>query len=183
MRIDEPEALLTLDLFRVEKLLVDERPFYRLAVPDWVNLVPVTAQGKVLLVRQFRVGIEGSVLETPGGVVDAGEKDTTLAAVRELEEETGYTSRNVLPLAALNPNPAIMTNIVHFFLALHCEPARPRQHFPDAGEFDLQTEAVAIADLDLLVRSGRINHCLSALAIMLAQRYLGRAEAGSEGDI
>ena len=176
MHIGEPEELLKLKLFRIEKLLVDKRPFYRLAVPDWVNTVPVTTQGKVLLVRQFRVGIEGTTLETPGGVVDAGEKDMTMAAVRELEEETGYTSRNVLPLAALNPNPAIMTNTVHFFLALNCEPAVPRQHFPDAGELDLHTEAVAIADLDMLIRSGRINHCLSALAIMLAHKYLGDKE-------
>ena len=174
MHIGEPEELLKLELFRIEKLLVDQRPFYRLAVPDWVNTVPVTAQGKVLLIRQFRVGIEGTTLETPGGVVDAGERDMTMAAVRELEEETGYTSRNILPLAALNPNPAIMTNTVHFFLALHCELAVPRQHFPDAGELNLQTTTVAVDDLDMLVRSGRINHCLSALAIMLAQKYLGK---------
>lgn len=167
-----PEELLKLDLFRVEKLQLEGRPFYRLVVPDWVNIVPVTAQGKVLLVQQFRAGIEATTLETPGGVVDAGEKDVTMAAVRELEEETGYTSHNILPLAALNPNPAIMTNTVHFFLALNCEPALPRQHFPDAGELDLQTQTVARAELDMLVRSGRINHCLSALAIMLAQKYL-----------
>ena len=60
-----------------------------------------------------------------------------------------------------------MNNTVHFFLALHCEPAVPRQHFPDAGELDLQTETVAVEDLDMLVRSGRINHCLSALGLML----------------
>ena len=174
MQIGEPEELFKLDLFRVEQLQVEGRPFYRLAVSDWVNTVPVTTQGKVLLIRQFRVGIEGTTLETPGGIVAAGEKDMTMAAVRELEEETGYTSRNILPLAALNPNPAIMTNTVHFFLALNCEPAVPRQHFPDAGELDLQTTAVASEDLDMLVRSGRINHCLSALAIMLAQKYFSK---------
>ena len=65
MHIGEPEELLTLDLFRVEKLQVEGRPFYRLAVPDWVNTVPVTAQGQVLLIRQFRVGIEGTTLGNP----------------------------------------------------------------------------------------------------------------------
>lgn len=172
MQVGEPEKLLELDIFRVEKLLVAGNPYYRLATSDWVNTVPVTAQGEVLLIRQFRVGAMTATLETPGGVVADGEKDMTLAAVRELEEETGYTSRNVLPLAALNPNPAIMTNTVHFFLALNCEPAQPRQHFPDAGELNLTTETVARDELDTLVRSGRINHCLSALGIMLAQRYL-----------
>ena len=178
MQIGKPEELLKLKLFKIEKLMVASRPFYRLAVPDWVNTVPVTTQGEVLLIRQFRIGIEGTTLETPGGVVDDGEKDMTMAAVRELEEETGYTSRNVLPLAALNPNPAIMTNTVHFFLALNCAPAKPRQHFPDDGEIDLQTEHVAIADLDMLVRSGRINHCLSALGIMLAKKYLQDIQSG-----
>ena len=65
-----------------------------------------------------------------------------------------------------------MTNTVHFFLALNCELAVPRQHFPDAGELDLHTTSVAVTELDTLVRSGRINHSLSALAIMLAQKYL-----------
>ncbi len=174
MQRGEPKELLKLDLFRVEKLPVEGRPFYRIVAPDWVNIVPLTSQGKVLLIRQFRVGIEGTTLETPGGVVAAEEKDMTMAAVRELEEETGFTSRNILPLAALNPNPAIMTNTVHFFLALNCEPAVPRQHFHDDGELDLRTEAVASADLDMLVRSGRVNHCLSALGIMLAQKYLDK---------
>ena len=62
-----------------------------------------------------------------------------------------------------------MTNTVHFFLALNC--ASARQHFPDDGELDLQTEHVEIDDLDMLMRSGRINHCLSAFGIMLAQKY------------
>ena len=172
MEVSKPEELLAFSPFRIEKLLVDKHPYYRLAAPDWVNTVPVTSSGEVLLVQQWRVGVQTTTLETPGGVVDTDEKDMTMAAVRELEEETGYTSRNILPLASLNPNPAIMTNTVHFFLALQCEPAVPRQHFPDQGELHLQTETVARTDLDPLVRSGRINHCLSALGIMLAQKYL-----------
>jgi len=106
-----------------------EHPYFRLNAPDWVNVLPVTADGKILLVRQPRVGSMTQVLETPGGVVETSERDPTLTAARELEEETGFVSQRFLPLGSVNPNPAIMTNRCHFFLALGCVSSANRKLF------------------------------------------------------
>ena len=163
--------------FNVEELSLSLKgealphPYYRLDCPDWVNVLPVTSDMKVILIKQPRAGTLTTVLETPGGVINRGETDTTLAAMRELEEETGFTSQRVLPLASLNPNPAIMTNVCHFFLALNCMPASPRRYFPDAEE-SIELALYDAAELDNLVRIGQVNHSLSALCIMLAGKYI-----------
>jgi ADP-ribose pyrophosphatase len=144
--------------------------YFRLHAPDWVNVVPVLPDRRVILIRQPRVGSMTEVLETPGGVMDPGEKDPTMAAQRELEEETGFTSQRILSLGAINPNPAIMTNLCHFFVALNCQPVIQRKHFPDHDE-QITIEIVNAADLEQLVRTRQINHALSALCVMLAQKY------------
>ena len=146
-------------------------PYHRLLCGDWVNILPVTADGRAVLIRQPRAGSLTDTLEVPGGMVDPGEKDLMLAGLRELEEETGFTSQRVLSLASMNPNPAIMNNRCHFFLAMSCIPNPNRKHFPDAEE-DISIEMVPIAELDGMVRTGQINHGLAALCIMLAGKYL-----------
>jgi 8-oxo-dGTP pyrophosphatase MutT (NUDIX family) len=94
-----------------------------------------------------------------------------MTAARELEEETGFTSQRFLPLGAINPNPAIMTNKCHFFLALGCTLASQRRHFPDMDE-RIAIEFYDYKDLDGLIRTGQINHALACLCILLAGRYL-----------
>ena len=163
--------------FRVESLTVDlngrriEHQYFRINCPDWVNVVPLTSSGKILLIRQPRAGTMSDVLEIPGGAMEPDEKDATMTAVRELEEETGFTSRRVIPLASINPNPAIMTNRLHMMVAFDCQPATNRVHFPDPEEH-ISLEFVDPADVDMLVRTGRINHALASLALMLAMKYL-----------
>lgn len=146
-------------------------PYYRLDCADWVNVLPVTTDRKAILIRQARSGSMKRVLETPGGMIDRHEKDPTMAALRELEEETGFTSQRILPLAVMNPNPAIMTNRCHYFLALNCHLNPNRTHFPDAEE-RIDVEVHEFAALDQMVRAGEIDHSLSALCIMLAAKYL-----------
>lgn len=146
-------------------------PYYRLDCPDWVNVLAVTTSNQAVLIRQARPGPMKLVLETPGGVANPGEKDLMMAALRELEEETGYTSSRVLPLASLNPNPAIQNNTCHFFVALACHVNPARRHFPDIDEV-IETELVDVGGLDGLVRTGRIDHALSALCILLAGKYI-----------
>ncbi len=146
-------------------------PYYRLDCADWVNVLPVTSTNKAILIRQPRAGVLGPVLEVPGGMINPGEKDTTMAAARELEEETGYTSQRFLPLGSINPNPAIMTNRCHFFLALGCHLNPERKHFPDAEE-SIEIVETDLGDLEQMVRFGEINHGLAALCILLASKYV-----------
>lgn len=163
--------------FNVEEIrfevgdLKPEHSYFRLNAPDWVNVLPVTLDNKIVLIRQPRIGSLSFVLETPGGVMDAHEKDPTISAARELEEETGFVSQRFLPLGSINPNPAIMTNRCHFFVALGCAPASRRNLFPDQDE-RISIEFFKYKELDTLIRTGQVNHALACLCISLAGRYI-----------
>lgn len=175
--LGEPESVYSCPVFRVVRRVARseeparEQAMYMLRCADWVNVVPVTAKGEIVLVEQHRFGSDTVTLETPGGAVDPGEKDTTLSAVRELREETGLTSQRVLALSGFLPNPAIQNNRIQYFLAFDCQPAGvPADHFDPFERIRLRyvpfREAVA------MVRTGRIGHALAALAILLAEPYL-----------
>ena len=122
--------------------------------PDWVNVIPVTTSGEIVLVRQFRFGIWALSLEIPGGLVDEGEAPEH-AAARELEEETGYRPARLIPLGWCHPNAAIQNNKLHTFLAEGCEQVHGGR--PDAQE-DLAVELYPRAEVDKLLREGGITH-------------------------
>ena len=83
--------------------------YYVLEYPDWVNMVALTADNRFILVRQYRHGVQQSVLEVPGGVIDPGE-NAPEAARREMLEETGYRFDTIEEISTLFPNPATSTN-------------------------------------------------------------------------
>ncbi|GHV96622.1 DNA mismatch repair protein MutT [Spirochaetia bacterium] len=86
---------------------------------DWAIIIPVieSARGRqFVMVKQWRHGSQCLSLEFPGGVFEPGENPAE-AAARELQEETGYRPGKIRKLGEFSPNPAIMSNRVHFFLA------------------------------------------------------------------
>lgn len=177
-RIISTETVLETVPFNVESLAIEiqgkelNHRYFRISCGDWVNVLPITSDGRAILIKQMRAGSGKEVLEVPGGMVDTGEKnDPTLAAIRELEEETGFTTQRILPLLSVNPNPAIQTNRVHMFVALDCQFNPHRQHFPDAEE-NITISLQNAERLDFLVRTNQIDHSLSALCILLASRYV-----------
>ncbi len=155
-------------IFRARTLdVLDPRngaPYVRTVIdaPDWVNVVPVTTDDQVVLVRQFRFGTWSNTLEIPGGMLDPGE-DALGAAGRELEEETGFRPARVIPLGVSHPNPAIFGNRLHSYLAEGC--ARVHAGKQDGSE-DIQVVLVPRAELPGLVRDGSITHSL-VLATLL----------------
>jgi 8-oxo-dGTP pyrophosphatase MutT (NUDIX family) len=95
------------------------RPFTIIDSPDWAIIVPVihAPEGeKFVMVRQWRHGSQELSLEFPGGVFEVGE-DAAEAAARELREETAYKPGSIQKIGEFSPNPAIMSNRVHFFMA------------------------------------------------------------------
>ena len=94
------------------------KPFYVLEYPDWVCVLPITSQGDVVLTREYRHGAGLVVTGLPSGVVDKTDISPMSTAKRELLEETGYTSQQVIALGSLYANWTNQDNMIHYFLAL-----------------------------------------------------------------
>jgi ADP-ribose pyrophosphatase len=132
--------------------------------PDWVNVIPLLADGGVVLVRQWRYGIEESTLEIPGGVVE--NESSREAAERELLEETGYRAREWRLLGSVTPNPAILSNRCATWLATDLE--RVGEATGD-GEEELEVEIVSLDHIPELIRSGAVHHALVIAAFQLLE--------------
>lgn len=147
--------------------------FVTLHSSDWVNIVPVTSSGEVVLIKQWRHGSQDWAVEIPGGLVDPGE-DPLQAAARELAEETGYQARELTSLGKVNPNPALFDNTCHTFLALvDSEPGEPRL---DPGE-SIEVFRVKAGDLPAMVASGEIDHCIVIAALAFFWLHQGQSLA------
>lgn len=79
-------------------------------------LLPVTADRRVILIRQFRYAAGEQMLEVPAGTIDPGESPEETAR-RELAEETGYHPQTLTKLAEFFPSPGILTELMHLYLA------------------------------------------------------------------
>jgi len=128
---------------------------------DWVNMVALTADGRSIMVRQFRFGVGYSTLETPGGMVDPGE-DPLAAAQRELREETGYTGGTWEYLGAVEPNPAFHDHLCHHFLARNV--VRTHSQALSGGEA-IRVELMDADSIRRVVQSGELRHAL-ALSVL-----------------
>jgi 8-oxo-dGTP pyrophosphatase MutT (NUDIX family) len=126
------------------------------AAPDWVNVLAHTCDDRLVLVNQFRYGIDATSWDIPGGVIEAGE-DPVAAGVRELEEETGYTGTGARLLASVHPNPAFMANRCHLVLVEGCRLTSPVAW--DSDE-EIEVAAMPVAEVFALARGGGITHSL-----------------------
>ncbi len=133
-----------------------EHEFLRLDCPDWVNVVALTDDGRMVLVEQYRHGTDEMTLEIPGGAVDPGEHPET-AAARELEEETGYRSSELIEIGTVDPNPAFLSNRCWTYLALGCR-ADGEVHLDPSEE--IEVSLAPFKDFARLIDEGDITHSL-----------------------
>jgi ADP-ribose pyrophosphatase len=133
-----------------------EHDFYLLDSSDWVNVIPLTAEGRVILVKQYRFGTKDFSLEIPGGMLDPGDHPAG-AAARELLEETGYAGEEPILLGVVHPNPAIQSNRCYTYLIHNVVfKTLPRQ---DSTE-DIEVHSAPLHDIPRLIHEGKITHAL-----------------------
>jgi ADP-ribose pyrophosphatase len=141
--------------------------FYVIEAPDWINVIPLTDDGRVILIEQYRHGTGEISLEIPGGMIDAGESPQD-AAARELLEETGYEASRVVLLGKTRPNPALQDNWIHTFVA---RGLRYRHEPLNAGTEQTIVRLVPLEKIPALVEEGKITHAL----VVVGFHWLGLA--------
>jgi ADP-ribose pyrophosphatase len=138
-----------------------EHDFYVLEGVDWCNIVPLTDDDEVVMIRQFRHGTREVTLEIPGGMVDPEDRSPLEAARRELLEETGYDANVVEPIGVIHPNPAIQAIKCHTFVARGARLAGA-QRFDNTE--DIEVVLVPLREIPARIASGEITHALVVVA-------------------
>ena len=157
--------------FRVDQCeLPSGKPFEPIVFEfrSWAIVIALTKEQEVVLIRQYRHGIQGVVWEFPGGVVEDGE-DPLDGVRRELLEETGYSVSKLIEVGKYYPNPALQTNSMYCFLAFDAEKVS-EQTLDEVEEIEVQllplTELVAIA------KRGEFSNGLQVAGLFYALAYL-----------
>jgi len=138
----------------------------------WVNVVAVTADDRVVLIRQYRHGIAAVHFEIPAGTTDPEDTSLESAARRELLEETGYSGGTWSPLMTLSANPALQNNLTYTFLA---EGVTAGTAQPEASE-DIRVHLVPLGEIEALIDDGGFLQSLHAAPLL--KLLLRRKRAG-----
>jgi 8-oxo-dGTP pyrophosphatase MutT (NUDIX family) len=129
----------------------------------WVNVVAVTADDKILLVRQYRHGSQAVHFEIPAGTTDATDTDIETAGRRELLEETGHGGGRWSPLMTLSANPALQNNLTYTFLAEGVVPMQAAD--PGAGE-DLRLHQLPANQIESMIERGEMIQSLHVAPLL-----------------
>lgn len=142
-------------LLEVKREIVEHAPA--------VVIVPVDDQGRVLLVRQFRLATGEELLEAPAGGMEQGE-DPRVAVQRELQEETGFAADEVVPLGRFWMTPGWSTEEMHVFLARSLRPGTLRQEEDE----DIRVVPVPLREVPERIKRGELRDAKSIAALLMA---------------
>lgn len=140
-----------------------------------VCVVPLTRNGRVVCVRQYRYAVGRTVLEIPAGKLDAPTEDHMAAALRELSEETGYTAGCIVPIGELYTSPALLSEVIYMYLA---EDLIPGETHPDDDEF-LDIVEIPLEELVEMIIDGRISDSKTQAAVLKVWAMKQKEKAGS----
>lgn len=131
-------------------------------------VVPVTEDGKILMVRQYRNALDRYTLELPAGKLDEPEEPKIQCAYRELEEETGFRTENMEYLISVNTTVAFCNEAIDIFVARDLIPSR--QHLDEDEEINV--EAWDVEELKKLIYAGKMTDGKTIAGIMAyAEKY------------
>ncbi|MEI6089140.1 MAG: NUDIX hydrolase [bacterium] len=124
---------------------------------DWANIIPITPEGKIVMVEQYRHGTDEITLELPGGLIEIGENPHK-AAMRECKEETGFVSdKEPILLGVSRPNPAFLNNKCYSYLWENCVKVCGQNL--DTHEV-IKIHEFSQDEVKHKIESGIINHCV-----------------------
>jgi 8-oxo-dGTP pyrophosphatase MutT (NUDIX family) len=146
-----------------------DMPFYVMEFADWVNVVPLTEDMNIVMIKQYRAGIDEVCIEIPGGIIDEDE-DPILAAKRELIEETGYSCERIRLLKKVSGNPAIQNNFVFLYLAEGVK-AYTEQNLDEDEKIEVFEKPMK--EVKSMLEEGQIHHPYASLSLMLTLNIFG----------
>ncbi len=160
-----------LHLYRDEIYLPDGREAFREFCRHIgaVCVVPVTDEGEIICVRQYRYAVARLMLEIPAGKLDSKEEDPREATLRELREETGATCKSLTYMGKYYSSPAILDECIHMFLA---EGLEFGETDPDDDEF-IETVRIPVDELVEMIMRGEIYDGKTQAAVMRAAYMIG----------
>ncbi|GAA1990518.1 NUDIX hydrolase [Catenulispora subtropica] len=169
----KPKRVVREDLKMPDGRVID---WYFMDTPDSVMVVPLTNDGRLVFVRQYRHNLKKHCIELPAGAVSAGE-DPAEAALRELEEETGYRlaeGEELVSLGRFYSLPSETNKYTNFYFARVTWDHEPILDNEIEAYFDMSVVTIPAADVFSRL-AGEINGMETAGALMLSQRYIAAA--------
>ncbi len=136
--------------------------------PGGAVIVALTSEGKVIFVKQFRYPLQKVITELPAGKLDKGE-DPLNCAIRELEEETGYKSNDIVKLGYIYTTPGFCTETLHIFLAKNLVAGN---HNREEGEYGMEVSEYSFEEIDEMIRTGELSDAKSICGIQMAKLHL-----------
>ena len=148
--------------------------------PGATGIVPIrrNANGRfeVVMVRQYRPALDAYSLEIPAGMRDVAGEDPQATALRELQEETGFTTSDVRPLGQILQAPGITNAAVQLYLAIGLTEVATDRHGPE--EDDMTVEIFLLDDALRMIETGEIDNAMAVVGLLRAERLL-QAESAS----
>lgn len=124
-------------------------------------VLPITNEGKLILIKQFRYPLQEILIEAPAGKLEIGE-DPLVCATRELTEETGYTSNEIIPLGKISTTPGFCDEILYLYLA---KDLIAGEHDREEGEADMEMFEYTLSEVDEMIKRGEIIDSKTIVAI------------------
>ena len=135
--------------------------FSIIEAPDWINVIPLTEENEIVLVEQYRYGVEEPTLELPGGMIDLGESPLETCK-RELLEETGYAGDEFVDLGRVSSNPAMLTNYTYTYVIKNCKKVQEQKL---DGNERINVHLMPLDDFLEMVNRGEVHHSLVVAAV------------------
>lgn len=171
---DQPEVLLTAKRFRVERReRIDaqgQRHQREIVVhPGAVVILPLLADGRVVLIRNYRVAVEDTLIELPAGTLEPDE-DPAVTAGRELIEETGYRAQQIVPLCQFFMSPGILNERMHAYVATGSEAGESAL---ESGE-EIEPLLATFDETLAMIENGQIQDAKSIATILFYKQFRSR---------